>query len=248
MVNDRSLESKKAVELMNNLWWIGWPDHQAGFSNNPYLLVDEDIVVLIDPGSGLDEHWAIVRQKIESVIPLEKVTTVIVHHQDPDLCGCLPHLEKVLGINNFEIVTSERTALFIPYYNVRTEVTPIQDGDTFEIGEDHDLLFLTAPYLHFPGAFTTYDLQTKVLFSGDIFGAFSVDWNLFANEYYPEAMKVFGEPYFPSKQAIRNWTRKIKPLEIRMICPQHGSIIKEHIPQYISTLEEMDVGIWARWD
>ena len=85
MSEQPTLEDKDAVRIMENLWWIGWPDRNAGFSNNPYLLIDEDVVVLLDPGSGLDEHWKIVKRKIESVVPISKVTTVIVHHQDPVL-------------------------------------------------------------------------------------------------------------------------------------------------------------------
>jgi len=118
-------DASKAIELMKNLWWIGWPDYKAGFSNNPYLLIEDDVVILFDPGSALEEHWNIVKNKIESIIPIRKITTIIVHHQDPDLCAAIPILEKELGVDNFEIITTERTALFIPYYGVKTEVTSV---------------------------------------------------------------------------------------------------------------------------
>lgn len=234
----------KAVEVRENLWWVGWPDYNAGFSNNPYLMVEEDVVILFDPGSALPEHWGIVRRKVESVVPLNRVTTVVVHHQDPDLCAAIPLLEQELGVDAFEIVTSDRTAVFIPYYNVRTEVTPVQDSEVMTIGENHELLFITTPYLHFPGAINSYDLKYRALFSSDIFGAFSVDWALYANENYRHAMKVFGEPYFASKAAVQNYVAKIKNLEIDLILPQHGSIINDDIPSYVQTLEEMEVGQW----
>lgn len=234
----------EAVEVLPKLWWVGWPDYNAGFSNNPYLLVEDDVVILFDPGSALPEHWAIVKRKVESVLPLDQVTTVVVHHQDPDLCGAIPLIEAELGVDNFEIITSERTAIFIPYYNVRTEVTTIQSGEVMDIGKDHELLFISTPYLHSPAAFNTYDMKYRALFSSDIFGAFSVDWALYANENYRHAMKVFGEPYFASKEAVLNYTKKIRELDIDMILPQHGSIIREDIAGYIQALEEMEVGQW----
>jgi len=88
-------------------------------------------------------------------------------------------------------------------------------------------------------------MKNNVLFSSDIFGAFSVDWNLYANEHYLNAMKVFGEPYFASNKAIMNYTNKIKKLPIKMILPQHGSIINNNIPEYIKVLDEMEVGQWT---
>ncbi|HEC39232.1 hypothetical protein LCGC14_0751160 [marine sediment metagenome] len=137
-----------------------------------------------------------------------------------------------------------RTALFIPYYDVYTEVTPIMDGDILELENGRELMFITSPYLHFPGAFTTYDKQTKTLFSSDIFGAFSIDWELYANENYIEAMRVFHEPYIPHKSAIENFLNKIKNLEINMICPQHGSIINKDIQKYVEALRTFEVGTW----
>ncbi len=171
---------------------------------------------------------------------------VVVHHQDPDLCAAIPLVEQAVGVNNFEIVTTERTALFIPYYDVKTEVTAVDDGESIEIGESgRELRFITSPYLHFPGAMVTYDTKEKLLFSSDIFGGFSIDWALYANEYYLEAMKVFSQPYLSDQRHVRNFLGKIKGLDIEMICPQHGSLIpREKIQEAIETLYNLEVGIW----
>ncbi len=240
------IDPKKAIEIKPDVWWIGWPDHDAGFSNNPYLIIEGDEVILFDPGSRLDTHWQWVKKKMESVVPLEKITMVVVHHQDPDLCAAIPFVEQAVGVNNFEIVTTERTALFIPYYDVKTEVTTVDDGESIEIGESgRELRFITSPYLHFPGAMVTYDTKEKLLFSSDIFGGFSIDWALYANEYYLEAMKVFSQPYLSDQRHVRNFLGKIKDLDIEMICPQHGSLIpRERIKEAIETLYNLEVGIW----
>ncbi|MCF2142874.1 MAG: FprA family A-type flavoprotein [Candidatus Heimdallarchaeota archaeon] len=243
---NRKIDAKKAVQIMPDIWWVGWPDFHAGFSNNPYLIIDGQEVILIDPGSALDEHWAVVKSKIESIVPLEKITMVICTHQDPDICASLPYLEKAIGVNKFEIVTTDRTSLFIPYYNVRTEVTTVEDGNSIEVGEQgRELVFITSPYLHFPGAMVVYDSLRKVLFSSDIFAAFSVDWNLYANEFYLEAVKVFSQPYLSSKRHLINFLDKIKDLDLELICPQHGSlIVKEQIPALFEMMRNLEVGIW----
>ncbi|MHA1210891.1 MAG: MBL fold metallo-hydrolase [Candidatus Heimdallarchaeota archaeon] len=241
-----SIDPDKAIEIRPGIWWIGWPDYKAGFSNNPYLIIDGNEVIVIDPGSAMDEHWAIVKRKIESIVSLNKITMIIATHQDPDLCAAIPLIEKELGVNNFELVTTDRTSLLLPYYNIRTEITIIEDGDRMEIGDSgRELLFITSPYLHFPGAFTIYDTKEKILFSSDIFAAFSIDWNLYANEFYIEAIKSFAEPYLSDNRHIRNFLKKLEQIEIDVICPQHGSIIlKDKIPEMLEVMKNLEVGEW----
>ena len=240
------IDPTKAIEIKPNVWWLGWPDEDAGFSNNPYLMIEGDDVILFDPGSRLDLHWGWVRKKIESIIPFNKINTVIVHHQDPDLCAAIPLVEKELGVNNFEIITTERAGLFLPYYDVKTEVTTVVDGEVLGFGDDRELMFVTSPYLHFPGAMVTYDMKDKILFSSDIFGGFSLDWSLYANEYYYEAMSAFSQPYFPAKRHVINFLDKIDKLDIDLIAPQHGSLIKrELIDGAKETLRNLEVGVWT---
>lgn len=238
------IDPTKAIEIMPGIYWIGWPDENAGFSNNPYLVISGDDVVLFDPGSRLEQHFNWVKQKIESIIPIEKITAIIVHHQDPDLCASIPLFEEIIGVNNFDLITSERTGIFLPYYGVKTDVTYVSDGDVLTFG-DKDFVFITSPYLHFPGAIVTYDATDKILFSSDIFGGFSINWSLYANEYYIEAIKAFSQPYFSDKRHVANFLDKIDQLEIDLIAPQHGSLIKRDlIPTVVAMLRNLEVGIW----
>ena len=54
-------DNTKAVEVNEGIYWVGFSDPKAGFSNNPYLLIEGDSVILFDPGSRLPEHFAIVK-------------------------------------------------------------------------------------------------------------------------------------------------------------------------------------------
>lgn len=240
------INPEEAVEIRDGIYWLGWPDKEAGFSNNPYLIIEDDDAILIDPGSRLDEHWSIVKRKIESIIPLEKITMIIVNHQDPDLVACIPLIEEIVGVNSFELVTTDRTGIFLPYYGIKTEVTYVDDREILKIGHSgRELEIITSPYLHFPGAMTVFDHKEKILFSSDIFGGFSINWFLYANKYYMESMKIFAQTYFPDKRHVINFLDKIDEIDVRMICPQHGSIIKEELVNKAkSTLRNLEVGLW----
>ncbi len=61
---------------------------------------------------------------------------------------------------------------------LKTPFWLIEDNDwQLELGS-RTLRFIFTPYLHFLGAFCTFDIMSKILFSSDLFGAFSDDWSL----------------------------------------------------------------------
>ena len=107
----KKLDDTTAIEIAKDIWWVGFADYEAGFSNNPYLLVDEDEAILFDPGPGHPLFRDLIMQKIEEVILPEKIRYIVAHHQDPDLCGLIPFIENILhpdlvimgGINKKEV-------------------------------------------------------------------------------------------------------------------------------------------------
>ncbi|MHA1791617.1 MAG: MBL fold metallo-hydrolase [Promethearchaeota archaeon] len=240
------MSEDEAIEVNDGIYWVGFSDNNAGFSNNPYLIVEGDSVVLLDPGSRREDHFKIVKRKIESIVPITKINAIIVHHQDPDLCASIPLFEEIIGVDNFELISTMRTSLLLPYYGIHTEITTIEDGDVMELDNGRQLTFLTAPYLHFAGSHVTYDLKTKTLFSGDIFGAFTSNWKIYADENYIEAMRIFHEPYIAHNDVINSFFKKVEQanIEIKMICPQHGSVIKDNIPMFMNALKSFKVGEW----
>ena len=51
------------------------------------MIINDDVKAVIDIGSGHEDDFAIVKKKTESIIPIEEINTIMVQHQDPDLCG-----------------------------------------------------------------------------------------------------------------------------------------------------------------
>ncbi len=233
------------VRGTDDIYWVGFADRKVGFSNNPYLIVDGNEAMLIDPGSRAPEHYRVVHNKVAKVLrgDFEKIKYMMVQHQDPDLCAALPLFEVIVN-PEVKIYAQSRSALFLRYYGVNSEVVPIEDGDEFVFESGRKLTFITTPYVHFAGSHVTYDHKTKSLFSSDIFGGFSINWSLYANKYYLEAFKAFTEPYIGSKEALLSALEKISAFEIERILPQHGSIIDEDIDKYIEAAKNLEVAQW----
>lgn len=229
----------KTVEIAKSIYWVGGNGHDGGLHCNPYLLVDEDEAVLIDPGSVLDFEYVL--ENIKTIVPLEKIKYVILHHQDPDLASSVPLFEKKGA--RFKIVTHWRTQTLVKYYGIKSDYYIINENEfKLTLNSGRVLSFVQTPYLHFPGAIATYDNRTKLLFSSDLFGAFSFEWSLYAGDDYLERMKTFHEHYMPSNEVIRPVMEVLLGMDISMIAPQHGSIIDKNINSYVKALRDLECG------
>ena len=233
------METPKIVEIAKDIYWVGGSGQAGGLHCNPYLILDGDEAVLIDPGSVLDFEY--VYENVCNIVPLEKIKYVILHHQDPDFCSSVPLFEEKGA--KFKIVTHWRTETVVKYYGIKSEYYIVNKNEfRLVLKSGRVLEFIQTPYLHFAGAITTFDEKTKILFSSDLFGAFSYEWSMYAGDDYVEKMKVFHEHYMPSNDIIRPVMEVFLGMDILMIAPQHGSVIKHDVKKYIKALRDLECG------
>jgi len=226
-------------EIAPGIYWVGGSGQDGGLHCNPYLIVDDEEAVLIDPGSVLDFEY--VFANVCHIVPLEKIKYVILHHQDPDFCSSVPLFEE--KGSRFTIVTHWRTQTIVKYYGIRSPYYIVNEHDhRLSLASGRVFNFVPTPYLHFPGAIATYDRQSRILFSSDLFGAFSFEWSLYAGDDYIERMKTFHEHYMPSNDILRPVMEIFMGMDIAMIAPQHGSIINNNITDHIKALRDLECG------
>ena len=244
------MDYSKAIEIAPDIYWIGYVIPDDPFQCHVYLIKNGNESILIDPGSMIT--FPVVLEKITSIMPLRDIKYIIMHHQDPDIVGCYSTLEKLFpkGVNRY-IVTHWRTEMLLKHYQWKTPFYLIDQNDWKLKAGDRELEFVFTPYAHFPGAFCTYDKKSKILFSSDLFGGLTPEFELFAknaDEYF-EYAKPFHKHYIPSKEILNYALDKIEQKNVSMIAPQHGSIIKkEIINPLIEKLRELDCGLYLMDD
>ncbi|MFC1481758.1 response regulator [Candidatus Neomarinimicrobiota bacterium] len=229
------------IEIRPGIYWVGSDEMEGGLHCNPYLIVDKDEAVLLDPGSGLD--FEEVYRKVLEVVSLDKIKYIVLHHQDPDLCSSVTLFEEK-GLKA-EIVTHWRSAVILKFYGIKSPYYLANEKDfALKLGSGRSLQFIPTPYLHFPGAIVTYDEESRILFSSDLFGAFSTSWELYAGEDYLEPMKLFHENYMPGNDVLRPVMESLMGMDISLIAPQHGSIIADNPRVYIEALRDLECGAY----
>ncbi len=233
------MRKTKPVELAEGLWWVGQGPAEKRLECNPYVLMHGGSVIVFDPGSVLDAE--VVIRNITELTPINEIEAVVLSHQDPDLCSALPLLEQA-GFSGV-ICCHERTSHIITFYGIASAFYQInKEKYRYQLKDGTCIRFIPAPYLHFPGAIMTYLPQQKVLISGDLFGAVTEQWTLFAQEDYQENMKTFHETYMPSRDILQPVMNQLLFYDIRMICPQHGSVISSRIQEHIEILRDLPCG------
>ncbi len=231
------------VAVTRDIHWVGFYDDAAHLHCNPYLLIDDEDIVLVDPGSI--PHFPVVMRKVMELVNPEDITHVVVQHQDPDVCGNLAVVEDVINRNDLKIVTHTSTARLIRHLGLRSEFYLVDEHD-YRLGlqSGRELRFLFTPYLHSPGAIVTYDVRSRSLFTSDIFAAISKDWSLFAEGDFLTPMDPFHQHYMPSNRILKHCMERFEKMDLERVLPQHGSILEgEDIARAIAHLKALPCGI-----
>ncbi len=207
----------------HKIYWLGIEEETA-FRCNVYLIEDGDEFLIVDPGSRL--YHAELKKRIATIVEPEKITGLILSHQDPDVASSM--IDWIDINSDITIITSGRTNVLLPYYGRENyNFYNISDSGEYRFKSSRILKFIEAPFLHFPGAYTTLDMTSNMLFSGDIWAALDINWNLVVNnfELHKQNMDLFHLDYMASNVAARGFIRSIEKEEVKAILPQHGSII-----------------------
>lgn len=223
------------------VYWLGITDETA-FRCNTYLVRDGSQAVLFDPGSR--RFFEQVRERVAQIIPPTEVTAMVISHQDPDIAASMVDW---LDVNDsIKVLSSPRTNVLLPHYGrVDYDFVDVTDGHKFHFNSGAVLRFVESPFLHFPGAFATYDTDSRYLFSSDIWAALDTDWRLVVDDFDAHAanMDLFHMDYMSSNLAARGFVRNLEGLTIDAICPQHGSVIPpRHVAAALDYLRHLRCG------
>lgn len=245
---DKDDDFNKSVELVKDIWWVGHYLPDDSFQCHVYLIKNGRESILIDPGSQLT--FASTLKKVESIIPFDNIRYFICHHQDPDITGALKTIDNMVTRKDALIISHWRTNALLKHYDLKIPLQCVEKMNWELNSGSKKLNFIFTPYLHFAGAFTTYDKDTGVLFSSDIFGGFTSGFSLFVkDDNYFESIKLFHEHYMPSREILRHSLNKFQKLDLKLIAPQHGSVITEQfIGPVIRQLGDLECGIFLNTD
>jgi flavorubredoxin/flavin reductase (DIM6/NTAB) family NADH-FMN oxidoreductase RutF len=227
------------MTITNDIKYIGVNDHKIdlfegqyavpnGMAYNSYAIIDEKIAIMDTVDASFTHEWL---DNIQNVLEGRSPDYLIVQHMEPDHSSNIMNFKKVYP--NTTVVSSLKSFNMMKnFFGTDFEDCRIivGEGDTLSLGK-HTLTFVTAPMVHWPEVIVTYDSTDKVLFSADGFGKFGAldvdeDWACEARRYYFGIVGKYGAQ-------VQSLLKKAAGLDISMICPLHGPVLKEDLGYYL---------------
>jgi len=239
-----ALNPDRAIEIAPRVWWVGHYLEDDPFQCHVYLIEHGDQSILFDPGSALTFRHTL--RKIEQVTAFSNIRYFVCHHQDPDITGAMPVIDQIVSRPDAVLVCHWRAKALLRHYGLSMPFWLVEEHDwTLDLG-GRVLRFIFTPYAHFPGAIVTFDETSGVLLSSDLFGGFTKGFQLVApDRSYFEQMRPFHEHYIPSRDILQYALKAIQAYPVRMIAPQHGSIIPPELVGFmIDRLMNLDCGLF----
>lgn len=246
------------LEIAPDTWWVGKREPGQILYANPYLRVfrgtdartrrASEFNLLIDPGSSSD--FASVTTKVTQVAGgIERTSAVFVNHQDPDV-GSSAALISARFAPKASIICSEDTWRLIVHQNLPRSRFVATDRflQGMRLPTGHRVLPVPSPFCHFRGAVMLYDPETRVLFTGGLFGGLTDAQaeGLWAEESDWAGIRAFHQLYMPTNAALARVVKTIRALEpaVEIIAPQHGRVIRGPLVKlFLDRMERLQVGL-----
>ena len=199
-----------------------------GVTYNSYVIKDEKVAVMDTVDSRATEQWL---ENLDAVLDGRSVDYLVVSHMEPDHAANIGRFVKKYP--QTKIVGNAKTFGMIGQFfdlDLEGRKVVVGEGDTLSLGQ-HVLQFFMAPMVHWPEVMVTYDQTDKILFSADGFGTFGPaddrgEWAEEAARYYLNIVGKYGVQ-------VQGLLKKAAGLDIGIICPLHGPVLKENLGYYL---------------
>lgn len=236
------MSNKGVIDITEDVKWIGILDYdivtfdvvmetEYGTTYNSYF-INADKKTVID--TSKEKFWGTYLDKIKAVTDPAEIQYIVVNHTEPDHSGNVRNLLKVapqatvVGSGNAIRYLKDIIGAEFPHQIVK-------HGQTLDLG-NKKLQFVGAPNLHWPDSMYTYLQEDKLLFTCDSFGCHFCHEAMFDDKVgnFDDAFKYYYDVILkPFSKFLLRAIDRIEPLQINMVCPGHGPVLRSHWKKYV---------------
>ncbi len=236
------------LKISDSVYWAGALDEDLvtfdivmethyGTTYNSYF-IDADKKTVIDTVKlNFSDLYL---NKLKQLADHAKIEYIITNHTEPDHSGSIGRLLEIYPdatvVGSGQALNYLQEMIERPFKSIK-----VKDGDTLSLG-NKTLRFTGAPNLHWPDTIYTYLEEEKILFTCDSFGAHYCDDKIFDDKiagYADSFVYYFNVILKPYSKFMLKAIEKINSMEISMICPGHGPVLRSTWREKVKLTEKL---------
>lgn len=238
-----------AIKVKNNVQWVGQRDWEVrnfhgteyktlkGSSYNSYL-IKEGKNVLIDT---VDQKFSLeFVRNLQQEIDLNSLDYIVINHAEEDHAGALTDLMALIPNTPIYCTTNAIDSINGHHHHPEWNFHTVKTGDSLDIGNGKQLIFVETPMLHWPDSMMTYMTGDAILFSNDAFGQHYCDEHLFNDEVdqielYEQCTRYYANILTPFSRLVAPKINEILgfKLPLDMIATSHGVVWRDDPTQIV---------------
>ncbi len=237
-----------SFKVKNNVYWVGKVDWELqkfhgdeystnrGSTYNSYLIKEEKIVLIDTVWKPFSKEFV---ENLSKEIDLSKIDYVITNHAESDHSGALPELmEKIPETPIY--CTANGVKSIKGHYHKDWNFQVVKTGDTLDLGNGKQLIFVEMKMLHWPDSMACYLTKDNILFSNDAFGQhyateFMYNDLVDQEELFAECIKYYANILTPFSMFVDKKIKEVLDLKIPIdiIATSHGVIWRDNPTQIV---------------
>jgi len=240
--------SKLSFKIKNNVFWVGKIDWELrkfhgdeysthrGSTYNSYLIREEKNVLIDTVWMPFSKEFV---ENLSKEIDLEKIDYIIANHAEIDHSGSLPELMERIP-NTPIYCTANGVKSLKGHYHKDWNFKVVKTGDTLDIGNGKQLIFVEMRMLHWPDSMACYLTGDNILFSNDAFGQHYASEYMYndlvdQDELFMECIKYYANILTPFSALVDKKIKEVLALNIPIdiIATSHGVIWRDNPTQIV---------------
>lgn len=237
-----------SFKIKNNVYWVGKTDWELrkfhgneystnrGSTYNSYLIKEEKIVLIDTVWKPFSKEFV---ENLSKEVDINKIDYVIANHAEIDHSGGLPELmDKIPETPIY--CTANGVKSIKGHYHKDWNFQVVKTGDTLDIGNGKQLIFVEMRMLHWPDSMACYLTGDNILFSNDAFGQHYATEYMYndlvdQDELYTECMKYYANILTPFSAFVDKKIKEVLSLKIPIdiIATSHGVIWRDNPTQIV---------------
>lgn len=235
-------------KIKNNVYWVGKVDWELqkfhgdeystdkGSTYNSYLIQEEKTVLIDTVWLPFADEFV---KNLSAEIDLNKIDYIIANHGEVDHSGALPALMEKIP-NTPIYCTASSVKSLKGQYHKDWNFKEVKTGDTLDIGNGKQLVFVEMKMLHWPDSMATYLTKDNILFSNDAFGQHYATDMLYNDlvdqcDLFGESIKYYANILTPFSAILKKKLEEVLSfkLPIEIIATSHGVIWRDNPMQIV---------------